>query len=401
MGERITVDLVKRLEPPEKGNRITYDGGHANAVTGFGVRITALGKVRSDGSRSGGVRSFVLAYRYSDVDGGRRTNEFRYTIGAYPTWSVAAARAEAKEWRRKIDRGETHPLAERVGRRNAARQARHAETYGEAVEDYITRYQIGTKQNATSDEVRRVLLREATEWKNWPVASIKPAEIRKLLETIRDGGDDGKARPYLANRTYAYLRTFFRWCEEPGIDKVSASPMARLRRPSDGEEARQRFYDDVELAAVWAAADSIGGPQGAFVKIAMLTGKRRGALSAMRWVDLKEDGVWKPAPDPRRRRANKRLHACPLPALALRVLLPLRPAENDDIEFVFRRRERGTHLHPGSPLQKLILKASGVGDFMLHGLRHTVETRLAELGVPPHVRDVLLDHAGQRGAGGG
>ena len=227
--------------------------------------------------------------------------------------------------------------------------------------------------------------------------------LAPLLESIRDGGDGGKARPYLANRTYAYLRTFFRWCEEPGIDKVSVSPMARLRRPWEGEEARQRFYDDEELVAIWRAADGIGGPQGAFVKLAMLTGKRRGALSAMRWADLGDDGVWKPAPDPRRRRANKRLHACPLPPLALRIIQPLRPEGEPEraSPYVFPGRTRGSHLSPGSPLQKLIRKGSGVEDFMLHGLRHTVETRMAELGVPPHIRDVLLDHVGQRGSGGG
>jgi hypothetical protein len=41
------------------------------------------------------------------------------------------------------------------------------------------------------------------------VAEIKAADIRKLLETIRDGGKDTQPRPYLANRTYAYLKTFF------------------------------------------------------------------------------------------------------------------------------------------------------------------------------------------------
>ena len=36
-----------------------------------------------------------------------------------------------------------------------------------------------------------------------------------------------------------------------------------------------------------------------------------------------------------------------------------------------------------------------------HAIRHTVETRMGELGVPPHVRDVALDHAPARGSGAG
>ena len=83
MAERITDRLVKGLEPPAKGNRVTYDA----EVKGFGIRITA-----------GGVKAFVLNYRI----GGR---ERRYTIGSYPEWSVAAARDEAKGLRREIDLG--------------------------------------------------------------------------------------------------------------------------------------------------------------------------------------------------------------------------------------------------------------------------------------------------------
>jgi integrase len=42
-----------------------------------------------------------------------------------------------------------------------------------------------------------------------------------------------------------------------------------------------------------------------------------------------------------------------------------------------------------------------VGDYFAHALRHTLETRLAEFRVPPHIRDCLLDHAPNRGAGAG
>ena len=38
-------------------------------------------------------------------------------------------------------------------------------------------------------------------------------------------------------------------------------------------------------------------------------------------------------------------------------------------------------------------KLSCIADFLPHALRHTMETKLAELKVPPHIRDLLLDHA--------
>lgn len=130
----------------------------------------------------------------------------------------------------------------------------------------------------------------------------------------------------------------------------------------------------------------------------LLTGKRRSALAAMRWAEIK-DGVWTPPQDPRRRPGNKRVHPTPLCGLAQRVLKGVPHVE--DNPFVFVGRHKGKALYPGSDLQEAIVELSGVKGFYFHAARHTVETRMAELRVPPHIRDLALDHAPMRGAGKG
>jgi len=85
MAIKLTKDVVAKLEPPAKGNKITYD----SEVSGFGVRVTA-----------NGARSFILNYRT------RAGRERRYTIGDFPTWTVPVARDEAKELKRRVDKGE-------------------------------------------------------------------------------------------------------------------------------------------------------------------------------------------------------------------------------------------------------------------------------------------------------
>jgi integrase len=127
----------------------------------------------------------------------------------------------------------------------------------------------------------------------------------------------------------------------------------------------------------------------------LLIGKRRGALAAMRWDEI-EGGLWTPA---KRRRRNKRAHAVPLPRLALKVIEALPRVEGNP--FVFAGHHKGKHIDPGSGTMDAIKAASGVADFFFHACRHTVETRLAELRVPPHVRDLLLDHVPVRGSGAG
>lgn len=67
MAYNITQTFVKKLEPPECGNRRYYDGGYKDKVKGFGVRITAKGS-----------KSFIL--RYLNKDRAERI----YTLGDVP-----------------------------------------------------------------------------------------------------------------------------------------------------------------------------------------------------------------------------------------------------------------------------------------------------------------------------
>src|SRR5262249_25562770 len=134
-------------------------------------------------------------------------------------------------------------------------------------------------------------------------------------------------------------------------------------------------------------------------KMIILTGKRKSAVAAMRWEEIAEDGFWN-APQPtRRKRGNKRLHPIPLPKLAQRIIRGIKAAEGSP--YVFAGRIHGTHIDPGSDLQAEIQEASGIADYSPHACRPPCEPRGAEIGIPPHIRDLLLDHAPARGAGAG
>ena len=93
MREKLSQETVKRLPVPGRGNRITYFAGAtiqgAKAPRGFGVRVTA-----------GGARAFILNYRLHG-------HEHRFTIGAWPDWSVLKAVREARNLRQRVDRGRT------------------------------------------------------------------------------------------------------------------------------------------------------------------------------------------------------------------------------------------------------------------------------------------------------
>ena len=404
MAKMLTVAAVEKLKPA-KARREVPAGG----VTGFYLVI------QPSGSKS-------WAFRYRNTDGKPR----KVTMGQWPAMELDDARAHALELWRRAKKGEDL-VATAKAEREAEAQITAAEeaaaaaavTYEAAVEDYVRRYQIGTKGNARAAEVKRVLLKEGSDWIDKPVRSITAKDIRALLEAIRDGdddpqdGDDKQApRPYLANRTYSYLRTFFGWCAEPGIELVDDNPMVGLKAPWDGESVRDRVFTDDELKALWRAGGALWGPdepipaadatvryQGAFLRCLLILGKRKNTLAAMRHDEIDEDGVWRPPQPARRRARNKRDHAVPVPVVVRQIIASL--PRRDGNPFVFVGRRTGGHIDPGTPLQQQIQEMSGVADFFYHATRHTIETRLAEFEVPPHIRDLLLDHAPARGSGAG
>jgi integrase len=109
----------------------------------------------------------------------------------------------------------------------------------------------------------------------------------------------------------------------------------------------------------------------------------------MKWDQISDSWFWKP-PEGRK---NKRCHPVPLSSLVQRILhprqaigcvFPGRRAGTIDVRFMLSRRAKGA----GAP-----------DDFFLHGVRHLAETKLAELKVPAHIRDLLFDHVAARGSG--
>ncbi len=378
MSQKLADAVVKALPTPPKGNRIHYD----SEVKGFGCRVTAKG-----------TRAFVLNYRT------RTGRERRYTIGAFPDWKTVAARAEASELKKRIDRG-NDPLAEIEADRNAKTVADLCDRY---VEEHLP------KKRESSQQDDKAMIRRYIKQEGEKAPTIKPQLKQKKVLEVTFSDIDGLHRAitkrghrYQANRVLALLSKMF---------NLAIKWQLRADNPCKGvernqEEKRHRYLSGDELARLTQALAEAEDQQAAnIVRLLLLTGARRGEVQSATWdqFDLKA-GVWtKPGATTK----QKTLHRVPLSAPARQLLVEIRGTANSD--YVFPGRTGGHRVEiktawrdlciaAGIVTQETVKDARGREKIIvkpsarLHDLRHTYASMLASAGLSLPIIGALLGH---------
>jgi integrase len=323
MPEKLDTRLVQSVAPPLKGDRTIWDGGHAKAITGFGVRVNA-----------GGTRSFFLNYR--DTAGRER----RHKIGAFPTWSVEAARERAKELRRLIDQGQD-PAGDK-------RERREAPTIADLVVRYTTEHlptKTATGPHRERDELKMLAEIERRLGRHTKVADVHDGDIRAMHAGItKDRG------PVRANRILSIASKMFSMSlssrageNAPWRDAVQGNPCKGVAR--NPEEGRERFFSAAELAAISDALATYRGAAADAVRLLMLTGCRPSEALRSRWEEFDtEAGYWiKPSSHVKQRRPHK----LPLNPAALELVERMRKARRTASPWLFHGDV------PGQPLKSL------------------------------------------------
>ena len=98
---------------------------------------------------------------------------------------------------------------------------------------------------------------------------------------------------------------------------------------------------------------------------------------------------------PASRTKNHRQHVLPLMPMATDIIATVPPMASRD--FLFGRHGQGfTNWAEG---KDELDARSGVTDWTVHDIRRTVATRMADLGVPPHIIETILNHQSGHKAG--
>jgi integrase len=192
----------------------------------------------------------------------------------------------------------------------------------------------------------------------------------------------------VAARARSQISALFAWALTQGLCEVNA--VVGTLAPKAGQP-RERVLSDAELAAIWRAAGD--DYYGRIVRLLILVAARRSEVGGMAWseIDL-ERGVWVlPAP----RSKNNRAHTLPIMPMMRAIIEAVpRMASRDQL---FGQRSGG--FVSWSRGKMGLDESSGVQNWALHDLRRTAATKMADLGIAPHIIEEILNHQSGHRAG--
>ena len=272
----------------------------------------------------------------------------------------------------------------------AEAQAQAAETLESVIDDYLARYAAKNLKHSTLEDVERYLRRHWAPLAKLPLRKIERRNVAARLARIADESGN-----YAANRARAALSAVFAWAIAEGL--ADANPVVGTKKPVE-EIARDRVMTDEELAAVWNEAG--GGDYGAIVRLLILTGQRREEVGGMLWSEIDLDKrAWRIDAE---RIKNGLAHDVPLAPQGVEILRALERRDARALVFGSRKGPFSGWSKAKAALDARVsatLGQSPATPWRLHDIRRTVATRMADLGVQPHVIEAVLNHISGHKAG--
>lgn len=309
-----------------------------------------------------GTKTFCLHKR---INGKMR----RITIGRFGVVSLAEARERVRQVLYEIETGR---FEDRTGV-----EVETKPTLGDVIPDYIEKY---AKVHNRDWKRKEALLGKFETLHGKRIDEIKRADVVKACDVIH------KSAPVSANRALAHLKHLMGWCVERGM--IDASPIAGMK-PMSKERSRERVLSDDELGALWEVFGDEGYPFGDCMKFLMLSGQRRAEVAEMRWpeIDL-EKRLWTL---PSQRAKNGKQHTVPLTEAMIEVLRKTPRFVNSDYVFTTTGK---TPISGFGRLKNRLDKAlpESSAPWIIHDLRRTMSTNMAQIGVPQPVTEALLNH---------
>jgi integrase len=350
---RLSVRETESLElPPGKTDYIIFDDN----ITGFGIRL-----------REGGSRTWIYQYRIG-------SKQRRMVLGSAKSVPLRVARANASLLEAKVKLRGDPAMAKEAARRDADN------TFGSLVDQFLESRKSGWRPRNYA-EIHRHLKKQAAPLHRIPITAVSQRDVAHLLSDLaKQRGDT------TSNRVRTSLCSLFGWVIREGF-RLPEGNVASYTNKRE-ERSRDRVLTDGELKAIWTACRD--DDYGAILKLLMLTGSRANEIAQLRWNEVHDDHIVLPA----ERTKNHRTHVVPLSQPASAILAKYRGAERKN---VCGRDDSG--FSGWSKAKDRFDARTALAPWRVHDLRRTAATRMAEIGVQPHIVEAVLNHVSGHRAG--
>jgi integrase len=320
---------LRSLPAPSKGQTVFWD----DKLPTFGLRVS-----------QGGSKTFVLGREKTLI-----------TIGKFGILSLADARGEAKRLLAEFTLGKVRP---------------QSITFSQALDVFLEE-KTKSRRPHTVETLRQRLTQHFTF--KGQLADVTHQEVVRKLGKIPTNSERDHA--------LAVAKTFFTWAHNRRY--IDDNPTRGIS--PYGHISRTRVLSDEEIKCIYTAACEMG-TFGAIVRLLILSGQRRGEAAALQFSWIQNDTIT----FPKEITKNGREHRFPIGKTAISAF----PTTATNSALLFPAKGQPTKPFNGWSKSKSALdRRSGIKDWTLHDIRRTFATRLAEMGIQPHVIERLLNHA--------
>lgn len=333
-------------------------------------------KVKKYGERSlilrvnpGGKKSFVVSYWYNN-------SSHRLTIGPYPRLGLSEARRIAKETIKEVKEG----VDPKMKLRKEA--VKEEVTLSKFIDIFIKNHVQNSLKESTQQSYTSRLNRIKREFSvcNESIKAINRENVRNYIKKVSE------KNPTTANRIHSILSSVLSMAVEEGL--LEQNPILGMKKINK-EKVNDVYYRDEELKAIWEAIEGEGTMHRCFLKILLLTGRRKSEVLKSKWENIDTDGEKWIFPDGVSK-SNFGIHL-PLTNHLKLLLEELQKVSNSLFVFPSPQNDKERYSYTDKLVKRIRIR-SGVDTFNIHDLRHTVGTRLSDLGVPFNIVGMVLNH---------
>jgi integrase len=363
---KLTTKAVNALSLPSgKADVIIFD----DALPGFGYRL----RLGAGGKRL--LRSWICQYRRA---GATR----RMLLGSAEVVGAEQARLLAKKALGAVANGQD-PQGERADRREADKL-----TLRKAIDEFLAVKKRELRPRSYAETAR--YLTSAAYFgplHNLPLDTITRRDIAPCIVRIaRESGNP------TATEARAKLSALYSWSMTMGI--AEANPVVGTHEPARNTP-RERVLSDVELSVIWRACGD--DEFGKIVRLLILTGCRRQEIGGMCWSEISADGTSWTLPATRSK--NHRAHTLPTMTMMREIVESVSRLATRD-QLFGERSDRGFVAWNTNKHDELDRRLGDqVQPWNLHDIRRTVATKMADIGVQPHIIEQILNHQSGHKAG--